>query len=145
MQGGLQAQRGYSTSIRPSAVGLLLNVNTTTGAFLPPMLIFDFIAHMNGDQYYVEKLLRKCMLKITYDRKNHNNSDTDLNAEGSRLKTFQAFGLSVNEQKFYKKIETQSEEGRKVYNADPKDNGTTVLDYYIKGTMEENSDSPDSN
>ncbi|KAF2005628.1 Piwi-domain-containing protein [Amniculicola lignicola CBS 123094] len=143
MRGGLRAQRGYVTSIRPSAIGPLLNINTATAAFLPEMLVSDFVARMGpGDLHYIESLLRKCTVRITYDRKNINGNARDLNAEGSRLKTFQCFGISAKEQKFYKPLDAENKEGKKVKRADPKDVGRTVLDYFtndVKRPVPENT------
>jgi hypothetical protein len=43
MADGLRAQRGYFTSIRPSVPGPLLNVNTATTTFFPPVLVPEFL------------------------------------------------------------------------------------------------------
>jgi hypothetical protein len=68
-----QAFRGYFTSIRPGTLTTLLNVNTSTTAFLPPMKVSDFIrsyTRMDGERA-AEKMLVGKEVRITYDRKQH--------------------------------------------------------------------------
>jgi hypothetical protein len=137
--GGLRAQRGYFTSIRPSVSGPLLNINTATGVFLPPMLVSDFLNQCTSDHKlrdltdvlsYVERMLKNCTVRIIYRRQNYEGGK-DMNTEHSRLKTFRHFGATAGKQKFYNVI--RDEEGKKV--ADPEDNGKSVYQWYNQGKL----------
>jgi hypothetical protein len=138
MTGGLRAQRGYFTSIRPSMSGPLLNINTATGVFLPPILVSEFLNQCvsNGRLgnrkevlSYVERMLKNCTVRIIYRRQNYEGGK-DMNTEHNRLRTFRHFGATAGEQKFYNVI--RDEEGKKV--VDPKDNGIYVYQWYNQGT-----------
>jgi len=137
--GRLLALRGYETSFRPSKVGLLLNIHTCTGTFLPNIRVSELL-----DQYkrifgpakqeaetYVGKLLQGCRVRIMYDRENFTKpgkKNNDPNTEHNRTKVFKGFGRTLREQKFFK---TKYDEDSKEWQSDLTDTtGTTVLDYF---------------
>jgi hypothetical protein len=130
IQRGLQVQRGYFSSIRPSQIGPLLNVNTANTAFLPHtgLLVSDFVS-MCGSVAYAEKLLAGAMVRIIYRRQNYEGG-ADMNREENRVKQFQQFGFEVGYQRFYPLEESKKGDSKKKVKSG--DNGTTVYEYCEK-------------
>jgi hypothetical protein len=136
MTGGLRAQRGYFTSVRPSVSGPLLNINTATATFLPPMLVSDFLTCCLSERSlggavevtrYVERMLKNRTVRIVYRRQNYDNGK-DMNSEHSRLKVFKHFGAATAEQLFFEVI--QDAEGKKTIKLD--DEGTSVYNLFTR-------------
>jgi eukaryotic translation initiation factor 2C len=122
---GLMALRGYYTSIRPTKTGALLNVNTATSAFLPPVTVSRFVKAMGKTE--AERLLKGSMVRIAYRRKA--NDEKDMNCEEARCKVFQHFGLLAYQQKFYRVLEKDKKNKNSKRRVDPKDIGRTVAQY----------------
>ena len=132
---GMRTMRGYSTSVRPAEIGTLLNVNTATGAFIPPVLVSELL-NLVGDQAYVERILRGATVKIAYHRKNFVETKADgidFNGDLERTKVFVQFGAAANVQKFYKTIEKNHKDPTSVKTTDMNDVGRTVSDFFSKG------------
>ncbi|KAL1798145.1 hypothetical protein ACET3X_002182 [Alternaria dauci] len=125
---GLRAVRGYYMSIRPGALGSLLNVNVATTAFLPPVRVSDLLKLLSRRS--VEKMLRGKRVKLTYRRQDfQENKDAgfSINDELPRTKVFQQFGINASEQKFFTVLgKSKSTSGH----ISPGDNGTSVLKYF---------------
>jgi hypothetical protein len=138
---GLRAARGYYTSIRPGKADTLLNINAATSAFLPPVLVSEFIRNVRrrparGSLRYIEKLLKGATVKIQYIRQNFQedlDAGIDANTDENRLKIFKQFGLRADSQKFFAlKERKKGDKGKQI---DPRDrNGTSVFDHFKNGT-----------
>jgi hypothetical protein len=130
----LRIHRGYFSSIRPSQIGPLLNVNTTSPAVMPPILVSEFLQrnfkHPEAVNY-VEQLLKGCTLWITYLRQNYTNG-FDMNVDSNRKRTFQQFGLATEKQTHYTTL--RKKKGQTEFPGfDPNDkDGTTIFDYFSK-------------
>lgn len=99
----LLLKRGYFSSIRPSKLGPLLNINTATSAFLPSLTVRDLVQKVQcgGGADYAAKLLRGSYLRIAYNRPEFEGG-VKLNEEEHRVKEFVQFGRSAVQQKFVK-------------------------------------------
>lgn len=139
---GMHFQRGYFSSIRPSKLGPLLNVNTATAAFLPQKRVSEFALSLQAvgctDWGYIEKLLHGCVVRIMYRRPCFEGG-ADMNTEANRRKPFQQFGSTTSRQTFYKFLPKKSDEDQKKQKkkkgkreTDPDDKGTTVFDFFTK-------------
>ncbi|KAH5324478.1 hypothetical protein HBI12_092410 [Parastagonospora nodorum] len=131
---GMRTMRGYSTSVRPAEIGTLLNINTATGAFIPPMLVSELL-DLVGDQAYVEKILKGATVKIAYHRKNFVETQADgidFNGDLERTKVFVQFGAPADVQKFFKTIEKDRKDPKSVKTTDQNDAGRTVSEFFAK-------------
>lgn len=126
-----RAVRGYFTSIRPgNGSGVLLNVNTATSAFFPPCRVSDVLFYVGNSEDLareigldeVEKWLRGAQLYIAYLRPTVPGRTVSINDERSRMKSFQNFGRSIQDQRFFDKNNDQDE-------------GRTVLEYFKTGRL----------
>jgi hypothetical protein len=125
---GLRAVRGYFTSIRPSNAGILLNINTATSAFLPPILVSEFLGFgPMGNPDYAERILRGKLVRITYRRPEFEKSESKPNEEEARIKTFVQFGQLANDQLFFPLLDGKEDKPRK---ADTH-KGISVWDYFM--------------
>lgn len=97
--------RGYFSSIRPGNDRILLNVNTTTSAFFKPMLVSQYIStlqqRLGMNIWAITGMLKRQVVRITYDRPIRPGSKVDLNMEESRRKTIAGFGNPPAQQTFY--------------------------------------------
>jgi hypothetical protein len=128
----LRSVRGYFTSIRPGQNNkFFLNVNTATSTFLPVCRVSDLLHYIGIQNAEVQRevdlgdigeWVYGVQLRLVYKRPNVANREVDINDEKSRLKTFQGFGSTLQDQRFYDV-------------SNPNDvNGRTVLDYFTNGT-----------
>ncbi|SMR50157.1 unnamed protein product [Zymoseptoria tritici ST99CH_3D1] len=71
---GLEALRGYYSSVRPTVGRMLLNLNATSGAFFKPMRLFDLIAEFGDgkplDQ--IEAFIRMLKVEAKYVKDGQN-------------------------------------------------------------------------
>ncbi|ORX99403.1 Piwi domain-domain-containing protein [Clohesyomyces aquaticus] len=142
---GLWAVRGYFSSIRPGKEGVLLNVNTATSAFLPPILVSEILSIFRTgpvyeSQEFVEKTLQNQMVRIIYKRfnsKKNKEKGIDINDEPHRLKQFQSFGLTAQQQRFYQ----VSKRSDGTFVSDPDDFGTTVWNHFMRNNVNLNGKS----
>jgi len=125
----LRAVRGYCTSIRPGKNSeILLNVNTATTAFFPPSRVSDVLFYIGTGPDFarevelddIEGWLRGIQLYVAYKRKDVPGRAVPINDRRSRLKSFQNFGRSIEEQKFFD-------------TTNPQDPGTAVRHYFENG------------
>ncbi|KAI4650583.1 hypothetical protein J4E93_002940 [Alternaria ventricosa] len=126
---GLRAVRGYYMSIRPGALGPLLNINAATTAFLPPILVSDLLA-TSLTQNAIEKMLRGKRVRLIYQRQEFQETKDagfSMNDELPRTKVFQQFGLPASKQRFFTVL--ANDKGAKV-DVSPTDHGTTVIQYF---------------
>jgi len=129
---GLRSGRGYFTSIRPGMNNTLLNINTATSAFLPPLSVSEFvrIVQKNDGLDYAAQLLQGMTVRILYKRQLYKGG-VNYNSDQARLKVFAQFGVFAKDQRFFRLLKTEIDEPKKV---DPTDKqGTSVYDYYTKG------------
>lgn len=140
MAGGLRAQRGYFTSIRPSVCGPLLNINTATATFLPPVRVSDLLNACMRDcglgslvetRNHVERMLKNRVVRVLYIRQNYEGGTKDMNSEHSRRKIFKEFGKNTADQIFYNT--TKDSFGNKVI--DSEDTGRSVYDWFNRGRL----------
>jgi len=66
LNGGLEALRGYFSSVRPSVGRLLLNLNVTAGAFFKPMPLLLFLGGFCGQQAQLEAFIRMLKVEASY-------------------------------------------------------------------------------
>ncbi|EOY30931.1 Stabilizer of iron transporter SufD / Polynucleotidyl transferase isoform 2 [Theobroma cacao] len=75
--GGLESWRGFYQSIRPTQMGLSLNIDMSTTAFIEPLPVIDFVAQILGKDVYsrpmsdadrvkVKKALRGVKVEVTH-------------------------------------------------------------------------------
>jgi hypothetical protein len=85
----------------------------------------------------VENILRGATVKITYLRKNFEQTKAegvDYNGDLERSKVFTQFGARANDQKFFKVLQKKRSDPNRERELDPKHtNGRTVLDFFQKG------------
>lgn len=108
--------RGYFSSIRPGNDRMLLNINTTTSAFFKPILVSQFFQIMlqsGTKEWMIKGLLRKQVVRITYERPVRPGTSVDINGEEARRKQIAGFGEVPEAQTFLL-------DGKK----------TTVFDYF---------------
>lgn len=109
---GIQAHRGYFTSIRPGTKDILLNVSTMTGAFYQPIRVSDFMMEMQTPlkptrfEEYGRKWHERCVkllagrsVRILYDRTSH-DTGYDANSEANRHRVVVDVGLIPSKQMF---------------------------------------------
>jgi len=65
--GGLEALRGYYSSVRPAVGRLILNVNVTSGAFYKPLRLVDLLQQFGGGLDQQSAFIR--LLKVTVEYK----------------------------------------------------------------------------
>lgn len=70
--GGLQALRGYFSSVRPAVGRLLLNINVTSGAFYKPMAFIEMMRSTEGNLSEREAFIHKLRVTATYKRDGEN-------------------------------------------------------------------------
>ncbi|KAF9639705.1 hypothetical protein BFW01_g11511 [Lasiodiplodia theobromae] len=95
--------RGYFLSIRPGNDRMLLNINTTTSAFFKPILVSQFFRIMlqsGMKEWMIKGLLRKQVVRITYERPIRPGASVDINGEAARRKQIAGFGEVPEEQTF---------------------------------------------
>ncbi|KAJ9140921.1 hypothetical protein P3X46_031512 [Hevea brasiliensis] len=77
MDGGLESWRGFYQSIRPTQMGLSLNIDMSATAFIEPLLVIDFVAQIlckdvckrplsDADRVKVKKALRGVKVEVTH-------------------------------------------------------------------------------
>lgn len=66
LNGGLEALRGYFSSVRPSVGRLLLNLNVTAGAFIKPMSLLQLMGEFRGGQDQFEAFIRMIKVEARY-------------------------------------------------------------------------------
>lgn len=77
--GGLESWRGFYQSIRPTQMGLSLNIDMSTTAFIEPLPVIEFVAKLLGKDVYsrplsdadrvkVKKALRGVKVEVTHRR-----------------------------------------------------------------------------
>ncbi|GLT28951.1 hypothetical protein SLA2020_038510 [Shorea laevis] len=75
--GGLESWRGFYQSIRPTQMGLSLNIDMSTTTFIEPLPVIDFVAQLLGKDVYsrpmsdadrikVKKALRGVKVEVTH-------------------------------------------------------------------------------
>jgi hypothetical protein len=106
---GLFAVRGYYTSIGPASGGALLNINTATSTFLPPVAVSAFLRMHR--MAYAEKMLQGATVRLAYNRVKRPNG-VDPNTEEARRKTFRQFGLVATKQRFFTVIPKNKEDSK---------------------------------
>lgn len=117
---GIQAHRGYFTSIRPGTQSILLNISTMTGAFYQPLRASAFLTVMKSSgRSFAEygdlvSLLVGRSVRILYDRASHEAS-YDANLDVNQHRVIVEIGLAPSEQKFGEGNDRMS-----------------VLDYFVK-------------
>lgn len=97
-------------SVRPGSDSILLNINNTTSAFLPPSPLSFFIwdSTKNTEPFdaskvvglYAEKVLRGSLLRICYER-GPNDNGVNYKTEQKRTVRFTQFGGLAKDQKFW--------------------------------------------
>lgn len=120
----VRAVRGYFTSIRPGSNSILLNINSTTSAFLPPSPLPCFIENSSWFAQpfsvcravgsYKKKLLKGSSLRICYERGPYDNG-VNYNTEQKRTVQFQQFGRLAKDQKSWHLLsQSQTGEARRI-------------------------------
>ncbi|XP_043806724.1 protein argonaute PNH1 isoform X2 [Manihot esculenta] len=77
LDGGLESWRGFYQSIRPTQMGLSLNIDMSATAFIEPLLVIDFVAQIlckdvykrplsDADRVKVKKALRGVKVEVTH-------------------------------------------------------------------------------
>ncbi|WJX90207.1 Protein argonaute PNH1 [Trifolium repens] len=77
LSGGLESWHGFYQSIRPTQMGLSLNVDLSSSAFIEPLLVIDIVAQILGKDVYskpisdadrvkIKKALRGVKVEVTY-------------------------------------------------------------------------------
>lgn len=66
--GGLQAVRGYYSSVRPAVGRLLVNLNVTSGAFYPPMPLLALLDTFRGTLDQQETFIRMLKVEAAYQK-----------------------------------------------------------------------------
>ena len=88
---GLEALRGYFSSIRPAIGRLLVNINVTSGAFYKPLPLIDLINESgirNNEQR--ESFLRMLKVQAVYKK------DADKEPHMTKTKTIVGFARQIN-------------------------------------------------
>lgn len=65
---GLEALRGYFSSVRPAISRLLVNINVTSGAFFKPMHLPDLLREFNSGNDQAESFLRMLKVEARYTK-----------------------------------------------------------------------------
>ncbi|XP_048228381.1 protein argonaute PNH1 isoform X2 [Ricinus communis] len=79
LEGGLESWRGFYQSIRPTQMGLSLNIDMSATAFIEPLLVIEFVAQIlnkdvysrplsDADRVKVKKALRGVKVEVTHRR-----------------------------------------------------------------------------
>jgi eukaryotic translation initiation factor 2C len=66
--GGLEALRGYYSSVRPATGRLLLNLNVTRAVFYKPLRLLDLMSEFRGSNEQREAFLRMVKVKVQYPK-----------------------------------------------------------------------------
>ena len=133
----IRAVRGYFLSVRPGSDSILLNINNTTSAFLPPSPFSCFIRDSTKSTEpfdaskavgsYAEKVLSGSLLRICYERGPYGNG-VNYNTEQKRTVRFTQFGGLAKDQKFWHLLpQGQTGEARKINYDRP---AQTVQEYF---------------
>lgn len=65
---GLEALRGYFSSVRPAIGRLLVNINVTSGAFYKPMYLPDLIREFGQGEDQAEPFIRMLKVEVRYTK-----------------------------------------------------------------------------
>ncbi|MCI03683.1 protein argonaute PNH1-like, partial [Trifolium medium] len=77
LSGGLESWHGFYQSIRPTQMGLSLNVDLSSSAFIEPLPVIDIVAQIlekdvyskpisDADRVKIKKALRGVKVEVTY-------------------------------------------------------------------------------
>ncbi|KAF7573426.1 eukaryotic translation initiation factor 2C 2 [Pyrenophora tritici-repentis] len=130
---GLRAVRGYYMSIRSGSKSPLLNVNVATTAFLPPILVSEFLRMFLNKRRYVETMLRGASVRLAYQRQEFKETIEEgisMNGDLQCTKFFQQFGLEAGKQKFFTILACDPDNRDSARTVNHADTGTTILKYF---------------
>ena len=129
---GLRAVRGYYMSVRPGSAGPLLNVNVAITAFLPPILVSEFLSMLPKSKKYVETILRGTRVRLAYRRQEFKEimEGIPVSDDLQRTNVFQQFGTQAGKQKFFTVLANNSGDQDSTRIIKPADIDTTILKYF---------------
>ncbi|EME45593.1 hypothetical protein DOTSEDRAFT_71332 [Dothistroma septosporum NZE10] len=125
--GGLEALRGYYTSVRPAVNRLLVNLNVTAGAFFKPLQIIDLLREFRGNPEQQEAFIRMLKVKCPYKK------DGQAAPFMTKIKTIVGFAKPTDRDRRVKRF-GNAKEVKFSYTDTTKPNArpaeTTVYDYF---------------
>ncbi|UJO17421.1 uncharacterized protein CLAFUR5_06458 [Fulvia fulva] len=127
--GGLEALRGYYTSVRPAINRLLVNLNVTSGAFFKPLPVIDLLREFNGSPDQQEAFIRMLKVRCPYIK------DGQTTPFMTKIKTIVGFAKPTDRDRRVKRFGNAKEvkfSYTDTTKPNPKPTDTTVFDYFKK-------------